>query len=422
VPSGDRLGDARLGQRLVAPAPPDDRNGVFLSEHRSVALRRVRRRRARVAAGGGPPRRHVRRRLPRAVHPARLDALVPDVRSQPAGPGRRGGGVGQGPRGARRGRAAGRAPRLRLRGPGRARELAAGAHGVALQPARLVRQRRRVLLKAPARHGLLGPGRAGSAGGAAARRRLAGGGARGQARPAAVPRLPDDLDDPDVRRGPARRDLVREARPLDHGHAPVRARVQRGGRPAVAGAHRLPSLPRARAALLRAGPRPPGRAQRRGRDGDAARHPRGDGPAGRRRAGLAPRRMRTRTRPHDARPDRRRTRLHRHRGEDGRAGAARAVAGPAGQGPDLPGRAGGREAGAAQRPGFAGAGRGPPAAGHRHQGGRGDPAILRPPTAASRPRASTRSSGSPGSAARTWPPSTRANRSASPTPRPRRCP
>ena len=57
-------------------------------------------------------------------------------------------------------------------------------------------------------------------------------------------RLPDDLDDPALRRRAARGDLVREARPVLDRHAPVRARVQSRDRPAVGGAHRLRGLPR----------------------------------------------------------------------------------------------------------------------------------------------------------------------------------
>ena len=47
-----------------------------------------------------------------------------------------------------------------------------------------------------------------------------------------------------LRRRAARGDLVREARPLHHGHAPVRALVQPGDRPAVGDAHRLRRLRR----------------------------------------------------------------------------------------------------------------------------------------------------------------------------------
>ena len=66
------------------------------------------------------------------------------------------------------------------------------------------------------------PPRAAPARGDVARR-----GARGQARPARVARLPDDQHGPVLGLAAAGGDLVREVRPLDHRHAPVRARVQR---------------------------------------------------------------------------------------------------------------------------------------------------------------------------------------------------
>ncbi len=51
VPSGHRLGDDGDGDRLAAPAAPDDRHGVLVHAHRPVALRRLPRRRAHLAAG-----------------------------------------------------------------------------------------------------------------------------------------------------------------------------------------------------------------------------------------------------------------------------------------------------------------------------------------------------------------------------------
>ena len=83
-----------------------------------------------------------------------------------------------------------------------------------------------------------------AAGPPAARRDLARRGARGQARPAADAGLPDDQHHDLLRRRAAGRHLVREARPEHHRHAPVRARVQPGDRPAVADPHRLRRLPR----------------------------------------------------------------------------------------------------------------------------------------------------------------------------------
>ena len=67
-----------------------------------------------------------------------------------------------------------------------------------------------------------------------------------QARPAGHQRLPHDVDDAVLRRRAPRGHLVREARPVDHGHAPVRALVQPGDRAAVADPHGLRHLRDAR--------------------------------------------------------------------------------------------------------------------------------------------------------------------------------
>ena len=69
-------------------------------------------------------------------------------------------------------------------------------------------------------------------------------------------RLPDDLDDAALRRRVAGGDLVREARPLLHRHAPVRARLHAGHRPAVGGQERLRDLPPARPEALATWPAP----------------------------------------------------------------------------------------------------------------------------------------------------------------------
>ena len=76
----------------------------------------------------------------------------------------------------------------------------------------------------------------------AAGRRVARRGARGEARPAAHPRLPPDQHDDLLRRRAAGGHLVREARPQHHRHAPVHALVQPGDRAAVADPHRLGRL------------------------------------------------------------------------------------------------------------------------------------------------------------------------------------
>ena len=108
----------------------------------------------------GQARRDGHRRRARPVRAAGLDAVVPDLRPQPARPRRR--------------RPRPRASRssdyvvdqlksgelsFAVRGPGRAGELAPDADDVAGQPVRLQRQGQRVLPQAPARHRLLDAGR-----------------------------------------------------------------------------------------------------------------------------------------------------------------------------------------------------------------------------------------------------------------------
>ena len=99
----------------------------------------------------------------------------------------------------------------------------------------------------------------------------------GQARPADVDRLPDDLDDPAVGCGAARGDLVREGRPVQHRHAPLRPRVQPGHRPAVGDPVGLRRVRRDRPGVQRAGRQAPGHPHRRGAGCAAARHAGGDG-------------------------------------------------------------------------------------------------------------------------------------------------
>ena len=144
---------------------------------------------------------------------------------------------------------------------------------------------------------------------------------RGQARPAAVAGLPDDQLHAAVRHRAPGRDLVREARPEHHRHAPVRARLQPGDRPTVRVAHRLRRLPRHRPAVQRAGPRPPRGPPRRRRRAAAARHARRDGAARWPGPGLAGRRGRAGPGTHDAELRGRRARLPGRRGQDGRASA-----------------------------------------------------------------------------------------------------
>ena len=109
---------------------------------------------------------------------------------------------------------------------------------------------------------------------------LARRGAARQARPARHQRLPHDVDDAVLRRRAARGDLVREARPVDDGHAPVRALVQPGHRPAVADPHGLRHLRHAREGGLDARRRAPRQARGPRRRAAHARHPgRDDHPA-----------------------------------------------------------------------------------------------------------------------------------------------
>ena len=88
------------------------------------------------------------------------------------------------------------------------------------------------------------------------RRAVAGRGTRGQARPADDDRLPADQHHDLLRRRPAGRDLVREARPQHHRHAPVRALLQPRHRPAVADPHRLGRLADASRRSSASWPRP----------------------------------------------------------------------------------------------------------------------------------------------------------------------
>ena len=126
------------------------------------------------------------------------------------------------------------------------------------------------------------------------RRHVARRGSRGKARPADDDRLPADQHDDLLRRRPAGGDLVREARPQHHRHAPVRALVQPGHRPAVADPHRLGRVADHRREVQRARRDPPRRAQgRRGRAAHA-RHRRRDGQPARRRPRLEEGRVRAR--------------------------------------------------------------------------------------------------------------------------------
>ena len=217
-------------------------------------------------------------------------------------------------------------PAVRRRGPGLAGELPAGARDLAGQPARLLGQGQRVLPQAPARHRQLAARGRGVREPAAAGGGLARGRARGEARPAAHPRLPPDQHHDLLRRRAAGGDLVREARPQHHRHAPVHPLVQPGDRAAVADPHRLGRLADDRHEVQRARRRPARHPQGRRRRPAAARHPGRDGQPARRRPRLEARRVRAGPGRDDAQDRRGRARLHGR----GRADAgARAAAGEA---------------------------------------------------------------------------------------------
>ena len=244
---------------------------------------------------------------------------------------------------------------------------------------------------------------------------LARRGARGQARPAAVARLPDDLHDALLRHRAAGRHLVREARPEQHRHAPVRARLHPGDQPAVADPHRLRRLPRHREGVLRARRAAPGRTQGPGRRAAAARHPGRDGHA--RTAWSAtgrPARCDARAGPDHAEARRGRTGLRRGR----RRRWPRSDRCWTGSAPPRKARHGRRPArGRVPAPQVNGAVRGGVADGRpRLDRDIRTPArrswrCPAPPTAGSPPPASSSWSGAPGSGWPTWPPSTRASRS-----------
>ena len=156
-PADHRLHPDRQRAGLEPAAAQHDPDRVLVPAHRPVPLRPVRRRHPVGHHRQGPARRQVHRRRDRPERPDGLDAVVPDLRPQPARPQRRRGRGRQAGGGVRRRAAQVRRPRLRRRGPGRARQLPADPVDLAGQPARLLGQGQRVLPQAPARHRLLGP-------------------------------------------------------------------------------------------------------------------------------------------------------------------------------------------------------------------------------------------------------------------------
>ncbi|SFL00371.1 nitrate reductase alpha subunit [Streptosporangium canum] len=149
-----------------------------------------------------------------------------------------------------------------------------------------------------------------------------------RAEEAAPEQRPDDVrwHEEAPQRRAAGRDLVREARPVLHRHAPVRARLLPGDRPALADPHRLRRLPGDRQGVQRAGRPPAGGAPGRGRGAAAARHGRRAGHPARSGAGLAADRRGARARPELPQDRDGRAGLRRRRGEDG---LARSAGGPA---------------------------------------------------------------------------------------------
>ena len=196
------------------------------------------------------------------------------------------------------------------------------AHPVDLagQPARLLGQGQRVLPQAPARHRLLGPRHRDA--------RRASGPVDVKWRDEAPEGKLDLLMTIDFRQTSTTifsdvvlpgRDLVREARPQHHRHAPVRALVQPGHRAALADPHRLGRLADHRREVQRARRDPPRRPQGRRRRAAHARHPGRDGQPARRRPRLEEGRVRADPRRHHAQAGRGRARLRRGRREDERA-------------------------------------------------------------------------------------------------------
>ena len=120
-PPDHRLHPDRQRPRLEPPAAQHDPDGLLVPAHRPVPLRPVRRRHPLRHHRQGPAGRQVHGRRDRPERADGLDAVVPDVRPQPARPQRRRGRRRQAGGGVRRRAAQVRRARLRRRGPGRTR-------------------------------------------------------------------------------------------------------------------------------------------------------------------------------------------------------------------------------------------------------------------------------------------------------------
>ena len=262
------------------------------------------------ATGTRRARRAEHRRRDRPERADGLDAVVPDLRPQPARPRRRGG----------RGGAPGRPSTSSTSCKSGDLRFAAEDPDAPENFPRVLTIWRANLLGSSGKGNeyflkhLLGTDTSlradrGRRGPAAAGRRVARRGARGEARPAAHPGLPADQHHDLLRRRAAGGDLVREARPQHHRHAPVRALVQPGDRAAVADPHRLGRLADDRREVQRARGRHARRPPRRRRGAAAARHPGRDGQPARRRPRLEARRVRAGPGRHDAEARRGRARL-----------------------------------------------------------------------------------------------------------------
>ncbi len=253
------------------------------------------RRRAGLAAGRGAPRRHAHRRHDRAVRPAGLDAVLPAVRPQPARPRRRGE----------------RRRRRRAARPTPASYVADALHDGSLQLRRSRTSTRRRTGRA--RWCCGGPTCSGSSakGNEYFLKHLLGTHSNvlatetaGRPRPRDVAwhdEAPEGKLDllvcADFRMTSTTllsdvvlpgRHLVREARPVLHRHASVRARLHPGDRPAVGGAGATSTRSTCSpAALSELAADPPRRPQGPGQRAAAARHPGRDRAARRRGPGLA---------------------------------------------------------------------------------------------------------------------------------------
>ena len=408
MPTGDRLGTARVRPGLEASAEADDPHGVLVPAHRPVPLRHVRRRHGLGEDGERTAGRDEHRRRDREERADGLDAVVPDLRPQPARPRRRG-----------------------RRGTGRpvaehvVDQLKSGDLRFAAEDPDAPENFPRVL--AIWRANLLGSSGKGNE---YFLKHLLGTDNSLRAGEASEGQRPQEVEWHDgapegkldllltldfrqtsttifSRRRASRRYVVREARPQHHRHAPVHPLVQPGDRAPVADPDRLGRLADDRHQVQRAGRGSTRHPHGRRRCAVAARHPRRDGQPARCGPRLEARRVRAGARCHDAQDRRGRARLHRrgrtaagprtptreaghdHQGRDLRRQGVRRL--PAAQERRDPRRTGRRATVAgARRPRL----RGDPGAVRNHQRAPGHPGLQDPGEAhrhpAARPRGRAR--------------------------------